>query len=115
MPAAAMAASSRCRRAVAREMLSAIVPIFALRRLCRHISLRDVIRDLAPFAHVRIAPAAAACRAEDQTVARLHWHVGRLEEPPFTAVAPRQNRFVDGPRLAAVESPGRVLDAFAVH
>src|SRR6266850_1449124 len=60
MPAAAMAARSRWRRAVARGMLSAIIPIITPRRLHRHIPLRNIIRDLAAVAPARVAPAGAA-------------------------------------------------------
>src|SRR5215467_8910202 len=59
----------------------------------------------------RIAPAAAAGGAEDQAVARLHRHAGRLEELLFSAVAAHQNSFVDGAGPAAVEPPRRILGA----
>src|SRR5262249_24188828 len=115
MPAAAMAASSRWRRATSRVVLSTIVSILAPRRLRRHVSFRNIIHDLAAVAQAWVAPAAAAGGAEDQAVARLHRHAFRLEELLFGAVAPHKNRLIDSARLAAVESPGRILGALAVH
>src|SRR5258707_4106513 len=114
MPAAAMAASSRWRRAAARGMLSAIIRIITPRRLRRHVPLRNIVRDRAAVAQARVAPAAAAGGAEDEAVAWLHRHACRLEELLFGAVAAHQNGFVDGARLAAVEPPPRILCALAV-
>src|SRR5215472_8461458 len=100
---------------MARGVLSAIISILASRRLPRHISFRDILRDLAAVAQARVAPAAAAGGAKDQAVAGLHRHACRLEELLLGAVAAHQNGFVDGTRLAAVEPPGRILGALAVH
>src|SRR5579871_3073135 len=109
MPDSAMAASSRCRRARAREGLFPIVPIIPPRSFLRHVSLHDIVRDRVTVAQTRLAPSAAAGGAEDQAIARLHRHIRRLEEILFGAVAPNQHGFVDGTRPAAVEPPGRVL------
>src|SRR5215468_2135200 len=114
MPAAAMATSRRLRRAAAREMLSAIIPILAPRRLDRHISLCDIVRDLAAFTLVRATPSAASGGAEDQAVAVIHRHARRLEQFLFGAVAAHQDGFVDRARPAAVEPPGRIFGALAV-
>src|SRR5882672_347234 len=126
MPAACIAASSRWRRASASVVLAGITLlrrgvlgiVEAIVAPCgrrRYVALGDIVGDLAPAAQARIAPAAAAGGAEDQAVARLHRYARRLEEPLFAAVAPHQHGFVDGTGAAAVEPPGRVLGAFAIH
>src|SRR5260221_13593766 len=115
MPAAAMAASSRWRRAVARGLLSAVGPIITPRRLRRHVPLRNIVCDRAAVAQARVAPAAAAGGAEDEAVARLHRHARRLEELLFDPVAGHQNGVVDGAWLAAVEAPGRILCGLPVY
>src|SRR5258708_20441028 len=103
MPAAAMAASSRWRRAVARGMLSAFIPIITPRRLRRHIPLRNIVRDRAAVAQARVAPAAPAGGAEDEAGARLHRHPCPLGELLFGPVAPPQNRLLHRPPLSPLE------------
>src|ERR1700676_3926994 len=96
-------------------LLLPVVTIVAPRRIGRHVSLRHIVGDLAPVAQARIAPTAAAGGAEDQAVARLHRHARRLEKPLLGAVAPHQDRLVDGAGPAAIEPPRRVLGALAIH
>src|SRR5258707_1475734 len=115
MPAAAMGASSRWRRAVARGLLSAVGPIITPRRLRRHVPLGNIVCDRAAVAQARVAPAAAAGGAEDEAVARLHPHARRLEELLFDAVAAHPKGFVDGASLSAVEAPRAILGAVARH
>src|SRR6266436_4474645 len=65
---------------ILRPVLARLVPVLAPRRRRRHISLRNIIGDLAAVAQARVAPSAAAGGAENQPVARLHRHARRLEE-----------------------------------
>src|SRR5258707_14905752 len=100
MPAAAMGASSRWRRAVARGLLSAVGPIITPRRLRRHVPLRNIVCDRAAVAQARVAPAAAAGGAEDEAVGRLPPPAPRPGGVFFVSVAADQKGFVYGARLS---------------
>src|SRR5207244_2855394 len=77
--------------------------VVAPRRFRRDVARGDVVHDRTPVARARIAPAAAARGAEGEAVARLQRHAGRLQELLLAAVAAREDRLVDGGRLAAVQ------------
>src|SRR5262245_56935749 len=97
------------RRVRARRRVAVVAP----RRFRRDETGDDVLLDVLAVALPRIAPPAAAGGAEGEPVAGLERDGGRVEELRRAAVTPRQAGFVDRPRLAAAQPPGRLLGAAA--
>src|SRR5262249_29004189 len=98
-----------------RARIGMAVAVIEPRRFRRDQSGGEVALDRRALAPARIAPSAAAGGAEGEPVAWPERDAGRLEKRRGAAVAPRQPRLVARARPAAVQPPGRILGALAVH